>query len=69
MQLTNSTATNFKWQSGATDITGPANFTSFSGYVLPYNPVGWFQAAIGSALIGNSSATSAVAGSITYVLV
>jgi hypothetical protein len=69
LQLTNTTATNFKWQSGATDITGAAAFTTNSGYVLPFNPVGWFQAAIGSALVGNSSASSAIGGSITYVLV
>ena len=69
LQMTNSTATNFKWQSGATDITGVANFTTFSGYVLPFNPVGWFQAAAGSALVANSSATSAVSGCLTYILV
>jgi hypothetical protein len=69
MFLTNSTATAFKWQSGATDITAAAQFTTNSGYVLPYNPVGWFQAAIGSALVANSTVTSAIGGSVTYILV
>jgi hypothetical protein len=61
------TATAFNWMSGAVGITGTANFTTNTGYVLPFNPVGWFETAAGSALVGNSSASSQIGGSITYV--
>jgi hypothetical protein len=63
------TGTSFKWQSGATDITGPMNFTTNGGYVLGYNPLGHFETAVGSALVGNSSITSQIGGALTYVLI
>lgn len=71
MELTASGAVNVKWQSHVTptDLTGLAYFAANGGYVLPYNPVGWFQTVSGEALDINLSGAVAVGGSITYVTV
>jgi hypothetical protein len=71
MQLVAAAAVNVKWQSHVlpTDLTGLAYFAANGGYVLPFNPVGWFQTVAGEALDINLSASVAVGGSITYVTV
>ena len=69
LQLTANAAVNVKWQSHVTptDITGLAYLAANGGYVLPYNPLGWFQTVAGEALDINLSGAVAVGGSITYV--
>ena len=58
---------NGKWQSASTDITGLAYLIVNVGYVLPFNPTGWFQTAAGEALNLNLSAAIAAGGCLTYV--
>jgi hypothetical protein len=62
---------NAKWQSGAggTDLTGLAYLVVNSGYVLPFNPVGWFETAADTLLNLNLSAAIAVGGSLVYIVV
>jgi hypothetical protein len=69
VQLTANGAVNPKWQSGAggTDLTGLAYLVANTGYVLPYNPAGWFETASNTLLNLNLSAAIAVGGSITYI--
>lgn len=69
MQLVANAAVNVKWQSHVTptDLTGLAYLSANGGYVLPYNPVGWFQTISGEALDINLSGAQAVGGSLTYV--
>lgn len=69
LQLTANAAVNVKWQSHVTptDITGLAYLAANGGYVLPFNPVGWFQTIAGEALDINLSGAVAVGGSLTYV--
>jgi hypothetical protein len=69
VQLTSSGTVNAKWQSASTDKTGLAYFVANTGYVLPYNPLGWFETAANEALNLNLSAAIAVGGSITYIVV
>lgn len=71
MQLVANGAVNVKWQSHVTptDITGLAYLAQNGGYVLPFNPVGWFQTIAGEALDINLSASVAVGGSLTYITV
>jgi hypothetical protein len=70
MQLVASAAVNVKWQSSvAGDITGLAYLAANGGYVLPFNPTGWFQTVAGEALVVNLSGAFAVGGSLTYVTV
>lgn len=72
MQLVANAAVNVKWQSHVTptDLSGLAYFAANGGYVLPYNPEGWFlDTVIGEALDINLSAAVAVGGTLTYVLV
>lgn len=68
-QLTSNGTVNAKWQSGAggTDVTGLAYLVANTGYVLPYNPVGWFETASNTLLNLNLSGAVAVGGSITYI--
>lgn len=62
---------NTKWQSGSsgTDITGLSYLVANAGFVLPYNPVGWFETVSSAGLYLNLSASVAVGGHITYILV
>lgn len=71
VQLTAAGTVNAKWQSGAsgTDLTGLAYLVANTGYVLPFNPSGWFETAANTLLNLNLSAAIAVGGSITYVVV
>jgi len=69
LQLLANAAVNIKWQSHVTptDLTGLAYMAANGGYVLGYNPKGWFQTVAGEALDINLSGAVAVGGSLTYV--
>jgi hypothetical protein len=61
-------AVNAKWRSNTTDKTGLSYMAAAGdGEVLPYNPLGWFETAVGEALQLNLSAALAVGGHLTYV--
>ena len=69
LQLIANGTVNVKWQSstGSVDLTGLAYLVANAGYVLPFNPAGWFQTAAGDDLDISLSAGVAVGGSLTYV--
>lgn len=69
VNLVANAAVNAKWQSGAggTDLTGLAYCGANGGYILPFNPVGWFETASNTLLNLNLSGAVAVGGSIVYV--
>jgi hypothetical protein len=71
VQLIANGAVNAKWQSGAggTDLTGLAYLAANGGYVLPFNPAGWFETAADTLLNLNLSGAVAVGGSLTYIVV
>lgn len=54
---------------GGAALTGAVPCAVNGGYVLPYNPKGWFETSVGNALGLSLGAATAVAGSITYSLV
>jgi hypothetical protein len=66
-------ATNIYLTSGAggtaifAGSTNKANLAANSGFVLGFNPVGWFETASGVALVLNLSAGNAVGGTVVYV--
>lgn len=62
-------AVNVKFQSGAsgTDLTGLYYCAANGGFVLPFNPLGWFETAATTLLNLNLSAANAVGGCLTYV--
>lgn len=62
---------NVKFQShvSPTDLTGLYYLIANTGFVLPYNPSGWFQSLSGEALDINLSAGIAIGGVLTYVAV
>ena len=47
--------------------TNKASLAQYGGFVLPYNPVGWFETSSNTALVLNLSGATAIGGSITYV--
>ncbi len=49
------------------DSTNKISILANGGFVLPFNPVGWFETTAGVALIVNLSAASAFSGGINYV--
>lgn len=61
---------NVKWQTqtGPSDLTGLAYLTTNGGYILAYNPIGWFETVIGDGLLINLSSGVPVGGHITYIL-
>lgn len=69
--LTSSGSTNVKFQSHVTptDLTGFFYEVANTGFVLNYNPVGWFQTVSGESLDINCSASIGVGGCIVYVTV
>lgn len=72
MALTVNGAVNVKLQSHTTTATATGLFycaAAGDGFVLPYNPVGWFDTASGEALDLNLSGAVAVGGTLTYVSV
>lgn len=60
---------NTRFESGASGsaLTGQMNLTTNSGFVLPFNPVGWFETASSAILNLELSGATSVDGSITYI--
>jgi hypothetical protein len=60
---------NVRFESGAggTALTGQMNLVANTGFVLPYNPVGWFETAATTLLNMELSAAISCDGSITYI--
>lgn len=60
---------NVRFESGAsgTALTGQMNLVVNTGFVLPFNPVGWFQTASNTLLNLELSAAVSVDGCLTYV--
>ncbi len=58
-----------KFQSATTDITGNFPLAANSGFVMPYNPEGWFDTAASEALNIVLSAGTTVAMQFTYITV
>lgn len=62
-------AVNVKWQTGSgPDLTGFAYLTSNGGYILPYNPLGWFETLPNDDLLVFESGAVSIGGHITYIL-
>jgi hypothetical protein len=62
-------AVNVRFESGAsgTALTGQMNLAVNGGFVLPFNPVGWFETASNTLLNLELSAATGVDGSLQYV--
>ncbi len=62
-------AVNVAFESGAggTALTGQMNLTTNSGFVLDYNPVGWFETASATLLNLELSGAISVDGALTYI--
>ena len=60
---------NARFESGAggTALTGQMNLVANTGFVLPYNPAGWFETADATLLNLELSAAISVDGCLTYV--
>lgn len=58
-----------RFEDGAsgTALTGQMNLTTNSGFVLPFNPVGWFETSATTLLNLELSAATSVDGSLVYV--
>jgi len=69
LYLVSAGTTTVKFQSaaGGTDLTGASALVANTGFVLPYNPVGWFQTVSGELLNLVLSGAISVAGGLTYV--
>lgn len=67
--LVSAGAVNVRFESGAsgTALTGQMNLVANTGFVLPYNPLGWFETASNTLLNLELSAAISVDGSIVYV--
>ncbi len=60
-------AVSVKFQSGTTDITALFSLAANGGFVLPYNPHGWFQTAANAALNVNLSAAVSTGVQVIWV--
>ena len=60
---------NTRWESGAsgTALTGQATLAVNTGYVLGYNPGGWFETTAGALLNLELSGAISVDGSLSYI--
>lgn len=57
----------FQSHTTPTDLTGAMPSGANGGFVLPFNPLGWFESLIGEALDVNLGGAISVAGSLSYV--
>ena len=57
----------FESGAGGTALTGQMNLIANTGFVLPHNPVGWFETAVATLLNLELSAAISVDGSLTYI--
>jgi hypothetical protein len=62
-------AVNVRFESGTggTALTGQMNLTTNSGFVLPFNPGGWFETGAGALLNLELSGAVSVDGSLSYI--
>lgn len=69
LSLSSNGTVNAKLQDGAggTDVTGLYYLVATAGFVLPFNPVGWFETSSNTLLNLNLSAAIAVGGCLTYI--
>lgn len=60
---------NVRFESGAggTALSGQMNLVANTGFVLPYNPVGWFETGSNTLLNLELSAAISVDGSLVYI--
>lgn len=60
---------NVRFESGAdgTALTGQMNLVANTGFVLPFNPVGWFQTATNTLLNLELSGAISVDGCVVYI--
>ena len=59
------------WQSGSSSgvgLTGPVYLAANVGYVLPFNPNGWFQTGVETLLNANLTTSTSIGGCITYFM-
>jgi hypothetical protein len=65
------TAVTIRFESGAggTALTGQMQPTQGGGFVLPFNPVGWFETAASALLNMELSGAQSVDGVLVYTLV
>ena len=61
------TTVRFESGAGGTALTGQMNLIANVGFVLPFNPVGWFETAATTLLNMELSAAISVDGSLVYV--
>lgn len=59
----------FESAAGGTAMTGQMNLVANAGFVLPYNPAGWFETVAGELLNMELSGAVSVDGSFVYSLV
>lgn len=57
----------FEGGAGGTALTGQMNLVANSGFVLPFNPAGWFETASNTLLNLELSAAVSVDGCLTYI--
>jgi hypothetical protein len=57
----------FESGAGGTALTGQMSLVSTTGFVLPYNPNGWFETASNTLLNLELSGAISVDGAITYI--
>lgn len=57
----------FESGTGGTALTGQMNLVANTGFVLPYNPNGWFETASNTLLNLELSAAVSVDGCLTYI--
>jgi hypothetical protein len=64
-------AVNVRFESGAsgTALTGQMNLAANGGFVLPFNPLGWFETAANTLLNLELSGATSVDGCLTYSIV
>lgn len=59
--------TRFESGAGGTALTGQMNLVANTGFVLPFNPAGWFETASNTLLNLELSAAISVDGCLTYI--
>lgn len=62
-------ANSVKFQSATTDKTALFPVGATGGFVLPYNPAGWFETELNEALNINMSVATSTGVQVTYSLV
>ena len=72
MFLVAASAVNLQWASSGSSglFTGVTSLSSNAGYVLPYNPQGWFASSTSTGITGLYAVLSApvqVGGALTYI--